>query len=104
MHGRYFTLGTSTNPVVQMLYLLLGGVLLIGAVLMGAVILAFVFGLALVFGVVVWLRVWWLRRKMRKARSGGSGRGTGSAASSGSVIEVEYTVVDERKPGDRERE
>lgn len=97
MNGRYFAVGTSTNPVMQALYLLVGGVLLIGALIMGAVILAVVVGLALIFGIVVWLRIWWLRRKLGKAA-----RRQGKSGTSGEVIEVEYTVVDERKPRERE--
>lgn len=103
MNGRYFTVGTSTNPVMQVLYLLVGGVLLIGAVLIGSVILAVVLGFALIFGIVIWLRIWWLRRKMQKSGRSGAGKRP-NETSSGNVIEVEYTVVDERKPRDGERD
>jgi hypothetical protein len=98
MNGRYFTVGTSTNPVMQVLYLLVGGILLIGALLIGSVILAVVLGFALIFGVAIWLRIWWFRRKLGKT----PGRRGHRRDADGEVIEVEYTVVDERKPRERE--
>jgi uncharacterized iron-regulated membrane protein len=105
MSGRIFITGPSTNPLMQVVYLLLGGLVLIGALLMGAVILAFVLGFALIFGIVIWVRVWWLRRKMLRARDAQAPPGSQSTHSeSGRVIEVEYTVVDERNPGDDRRE
>lgn len=93
-------LSRPTNPLLQLVYLVAGGVLLIGAVLMGAVILAFVFGLALIFAIVFWARFWWLRQ--RHARGGRPPARSKAAESSpqhsGEFIEVEYTVVDERDP------
>ena len=94
MNGRRFNLQT-TNPFMQIGYLLVGGVLLIGALFMGALLLAFVLGFALVFGVVFWVRLWWLRRKMLKQAAHAGGR---PEAGSGDIIEVEYRVVDERDP------
>jgi small-conductance mechanosensitive channel len=99
MSPRGFTLGTSSNPFLQAVYFVVGGIVLIGALLMGAIVLAFVFALALIVGIVVWIRVWWLRRKILKGAAGG-GR-AGQRAGSGEIIEVEYTVIDERprEPG-----
>lgn len=88
MPPRIYTIGTPQNPFLQVVYFILGGLLLIGAVLMGAVILSFVMALALILGLVVFVRVWWLKRKLGRSRKR-SGR-------SGDVLEVEYTVVDER--------
>jgi len=98
MPPRSYTIGTPTNPILQFLYLLLGGILLIGAILMGAVILAIAFGLALIFGLVIFVRVWWLKRKLeRRARAAGVSRRTGA---DGDVLEVEYTIVEERDKRD----
>lgn len=80
----------SSNPFVQVLSVLLFGVGLIVAVLMGAVILAFALGVAIVAGIFFWIRIWWLTRKIRR----GQARKPGA---DGRVIEVEYTVVDERE-------
>jgi small-conductance mechanosensitive channel len=94
-----------SNPLLQVVYFLVGGVVLIGALVMGAVVLSLVFGLALIAGVVIWIRIWWIRRKILKAAARtGADRGAEGAtgASAGRVIEVEYTVVDER-PNPRDR-
>lgn len=95
--GLRFAPGMPQNPFLQVLYLLAGGVVLIGAVLMGAVILSFVFGFALIVGAAFWIRLWWLRRKLRRA-GGRPQPGAGSQA--GKTIEVEYTVVEERETRD----
>lgn len=94
MPPRSYTIRPPTNPFLQVLYFLIGGVLLIGAIILSAFVLAFVFGFALIVGLIVYARVWWLSRKL--ARAGGrpeSGRG-GSADSE--TLEVEYTVISER--------
>ena len=91
---RNYPFSPPNNPLLQILYFAVGGVLLIGAVLMSAVILAFVLGAALIVGLVIFVRVWWLNRKLSRqgtARNKGAGRSTG-----GEVIEVEYTVVSEQ--------
>lgn len=98
MPPRMYTFNAPTNPVLQVLYFLVGGVLLIGAVVMGAVILAFVFGFAVVLGIVIYIRVWWLKRKFEK--SGRRPGGPAGDASSSRIFEVEYTVVDERNEQD----
>ncbi len=99
MPPRSYTFNTPTNPFLQVLYFVIGGIVLIGAVLMGAVILAIALGIALILGLVVYARVWWLGRKLRKAaqdRRSGRGRQAGDE-----VLEVEYTVVEERDERDR---
>lgn len=110
MTPRSYKLNLPTNPFLQVVYFIAGGVLLIGALLMSAFILAIAFGLAIVFGVVVFVRVWWLKRKLARAgmHGGGAGGTAGGAASggraSGDLLEVEYTVVDERDERDERDE
>ena len=71
----------------------------LGAVLIGGFILAIALALGVILGVIVYIRMWWLRRKF--ARSG-KAPGTGHrGAANDEVIEVEYTVVSERDDGDR---
>jgi hypothetical protein len=87
------------NPLLQVLYLLVGGLLLVGAVFLGAIILAVVVGFALVFGLVLWVRLWWLRRKFVRANPGAQQSNAKSAESSGTggveITDVEYRVVGE---------
>jgi len=98
MNGRLHTIGMSKNPIVQVISLIAVGLALIVAVLMGAVILAAVFGLAMFAAIVVAIRLWWFRRKLRRAQP------SGGAQSGGTLIDAEYKVVDERELRDsRER-
>lgn len=90
MPQRNYQFNPPTNPILQVLYFVAGGVFLIGAILIGGFLLAIALGLAIIIGVVVFIRVWWLRRKFRAA-----------ARHEGSVIEVEYTVIDERDESGR---
>jgi membrane protein implicated in regulation of membrane protease activity len=98
MPPRTYTFKTPTNPFLQILYFLVGGILLIGAIFMSAIVLAFAFGFAIVLGLVIMVRVWWLKRKFaRSGRVPSDGPGQTRQAE---VIEVEYTVVDERDERD----
>ena len=101
MPPRGFNFNPPANPFLQALYFVAGGVLLIGAILMGAVILAIALGIAIVAGLVVFVRVWWLKRKIERARRKRGGRS--GTQDSEKVIEVEYTVVDERDDSERRR-
>lgn len=94
MNQRFYVQRLPKNPIMQALSLLLFGVVLIGAILMGAIVLTIVIGFAAVAAVVVWLRIWWISRKMRRAqaRDGSSGRGE----SGSDFIEVEYKIREER--------
>jgi hypothetical protein len=97
MAPRIYTIVPPSNPILQVLYFLVGGILLIGAVIAGAFILTFALGIALVVGLVLYVRIWWLRRKMmRAARASGSRE----SRTDSSVLEVEYTVVSERDEHD----
>ena len=103
MNRAYIT-GPPANPVLQVLYFLVAGVLAIGAVLLGAVVLAFVLGFAIVLGIVVWTRVWWLKRKFLRAGAADGGTvksDSGSTGQGAEIIEVEYTVVEERDPSEQ---
>jgi hypothetical protein len=98
MPPRSYRFNAPTNPFLQVLYFIVGGVLLIGAVLMGAVILAVALGIAIILGLVIYVRIWWLRRRLRQSGRSQSDRNpSGSGRTQGDdVLEVEYTVVDER--------
>lgn len=101
MRQRSFNLNPPTNPFLQAVYFIVGGIALIGAILMGAVILSVALGLAIVFGLVIFVRVWWLKRQFRRRmQQSGQQQETGNP-NDPDIIEVEYTVVEERD--DRER-
>jgi membrane protein YdbS with pleckstrin-like domain len=93
MPQRIYTFGKSSHPILQVLYFIIGTVLLIGALLVGAVILSIAIGVAAVVGLIVFIRVWWLNRKIE--------RGDYRRRSGNDTIEVEYTVLRERDDDDR---
>jgi hypothetical protein len=66
MAARQYSFGTSGNPLVQALWMVLGAAVLVGAVVMGAVVLMALLALGAVAAAVLVIRVWWLRRKLRR--------------------------------------
>jgi uncharacterized protein (DUF58 family) len=79
----------SRNPLVQIAVAVVAAFIVIGAVFLGAIVLSFFVGFAILAWVMLTVRVWWLRRSVRR---GDSGRGPDR----GEIVEVEYTVVEER--------
>jgi uncharacterized iron-regulated membrane protein len=84
---------TSANPFVKVLSLIAAGVVLVGAFFIGAVILAVVLGVAVVAGVALALRVWWIKRKLDRARPPADAPAAGAQ---GTLIDAEYRVLEER--------
>lgn len=84
----------SQNPILQVAGLILGAIVAVGAVLVGAVVLSFIIGFAVLAGLVLFVRLWWLRRRMERAAGRPTGRGPGE------IVEVEYTIVKERTVDD----
>lgn len=79
----------SRNPLVQIAAIVVAALVIVGAVLLGAVVLSFFVGFAVLVWLVLTIRLWWLRRGMRR---GENGHGTRN----GEIVGVEYTVVEER--------
>ena len=79
----------SRNPLVQIAAIVVSALVIVGAVLLGAVVLSFFVGFAVLVWLVVTLRLWWLRRRLRRGE-------TGHGTRSGEIVGVEYTVVEER--------
>ena len=87
----------SRNPLVQIAAVVVAAFIVIGAVFLGAIVLSFFVGIAILAWVILSIRVWWLRRSVRR---GDSGRGPGRGPDRGEIVEVEYTVVKERPVDD----
>lgn len=100
MPPRAYNFRLPSHPLLQVLYVLLGGIVLIGALFMGAVLLVVALGLGLVVGVVALLRAWWLGRGLTGSARGAQGRPTRSQSASGDLLEGEYRVVSERDESD----
>ncbi|HEY5622341.1 MAG TPA: hypothetical protein VIV14_01185 [Gammaproteobacteria bacterium] len=77
------------NPIVRALAALVALLAAIGAIFLGAVVVFFLVGFAVLVWVIVSVRLWWLGRKMTR-------RDGGREPSAGEIVEVEYTVVEER--------
>ncbi len=79
----------SRNPLVQIAAVVVAAFMVIGAVFLGAIVLSFFVGFAILAWIILAIRVWWLRRSVRRGDSGRSG-------DRGEIVGVEYTVVEER--------
>lgn len=89
MQQRYDRIRPPSNPILQVFALIGAVVFAVGAIFIGAIFLSFFLGLAVIAGLVLYIRLWWLRRKARTAPPRGQRR-------TGDYVEVEYTVVRER--------
>ena len=79
------------NILLQSLGVFLGLLALMAAVIVGGFLLAALIGVGLIAWLVIYLRIWWLTRKM------------GKPDGQSDVVEAEYTVIStvERDNGDR---
>jgi hypothetical protein len=100
MATRQYNFGTSGNPLVQALWMLVVGVLLVGAIVMGAVVLVALLALGAVVAVVFAIRVWWLRRKLERSGAFDTADRDAKGRPAARLIEAEYTVVAERDARD----
>ena len=82
-----------SNPVVRVLAAVLAALALAVAVFFGAVVVMVLTGLVLLLGSAVWLRCWWLGRRLRSGRKPDST----PEQSGDTVIEAEYTVLSRRE-------
>ncbi len=102
-----YRVSASRNPILQVAGLLVGAVVTVGAIFVGAVLLSLFLGLAVIAGLVLFVRVWWLRRRgMRKATGYAQRTAAGNSrrTAAGEIVEVEYTVVKERPVGNHDSE
>jgi predicted lipid-binding transport protein (Tim44 family) len=101
----YYLEGPPGNPFTRLLAGLVGVLALAGAVFFGLFLFAAAIAVGLVAWAVIWLRVWWIRRRLGSAGPAGRSDQTFRAgADSGrapddSVIDGEFEVVsrDERE-------
>lgn len=94
MKGRQFYLGSTGNPLAQILSLVvLAGVAVI-AVVMGAFVFLAFLGLAALGLVVFAVRSWWWRRKLRGRGPFDGGTEPPGPAKGARLIEGEFIVVE----------
>lgn len=97
----YYLSPPPQSPLVRIVAGIFAIVTLVGALMIGMVALLVVAGVGVIAGVAIWLRVAWIKRKMRKAGVDLSGQTVGSntrqSSDSGQIIEAEYTVISENE-------
>lgn len=97
----YYISPPPQNPLTRIVAGIVAVLTLIGAFMIGMVAILVVAGVGLIVGCVIWMRVAWIKRQMR--RSGidlgatAAVSKTQSAHEDGQVIEAEYTVISERE-------
>jgi hypothetical protein len=89
----------TTHPLAQIASLVLFAVFAVGAVLVGAVVFSLLLGVAAVGGLVLYVRLWWLRRK---GLQGGAHPSRSATRGEGQVRDVQYEVIRERREQDRD--
>ena len=108
MNGRVFSFVRSGNPLAKVLSLLVFAALLAAALIMGAVVIAMLLGLAVILGVVLAVRVWWFRRKLRRPPPADGGYAPpeplAQKPAQTRLIEGEYEVVKQPDAKDARRQ
>ena len=88
----YYISPPPQNPLTRIIAAIVAAFILVGAFTIGFVALLVVAGVGLIAGLALWLRVAWIKHRLRK-----SGVDLGASRDvqreSGDVIEAEYTVV-----------
>ncbi len=97
MQQRIYRIRPPSNPILQVFALIGAAILAAGAIFIGAIFLSLFLGLAVIAGLVLYIRLWWLRRRAGQTAATGPRR-------PGEYVEVEYTVVRERPaPSDKSK-
>ncbi len=97
---QYYLSPPPLNPIARIVAALLAVAALVGAFFFGLIILAVAVGLGVLAWLVLTVRVWWLRRRIRTGR-GGAREAAGQSAPQErrrpEVIDAEYEVVSRRE-------
>lgn len=98
---RYYISPPPQNPLTRIIAGILAVFTLAGAFMLGMVALLVVAGVGLIAGCAIWLRLAWIKRRLRKSgvdlNAKTSPSETASTKVSGQVIDAEYTVISKRE-------
>jgi hypothetical protein len=84
------------NPLTKLIAAVIAAFVLVGSFMIGIAALVVVACVGLVAGIAIWLRVAWIKRRLRKSGVG-FGAPVDMSREPGQVIDAEYTVVSENK-------
>lgn len=88
----YYISPPPQNPLTRIIAAIIAVFTLIGALMIGMVALLVVAGLGLIAGLALWMRVAWIKHRLRK-NGVDPVMDMGTQKKSGEVIDAEYTVV-----------
>jgi len=90
----YYISPSPQTPLGRFITAIIAVFVMVGAFMIGIAALLVVAGIGLIAGIAIWLRVTWIKRRLRK-----SGVDLGVKVDiprqSGQVIDAEYTVISE---------
>jgi len=92
----YYISPPPQSPLTRFIAAIIGAFVLAGALILGTVAFLVVAGIGIVAGLAIWLRVAWIKHRLRKSGvdfGNKPGVGPGQQKTSGEVIDAEYTVV-----------
>ncbi len=96
--GQQFPMG---NPLANVLVVIVGTLVMVASLVLGVVAFIALGGLVLVLAAVIGIRLWWLKRKMRKQYGAAVNERSGKSAHI-EIIEGEYKVVSRPNSDDSE--
>ena len=89
----YYIKPPPQGPIARIIASIVAALVLVGTLAFGLIAFLVIATLAAVAGIVIWLRVWWLKRRLEK--EGFKPHEGRSSEPTGHVIDAEYTVVEE---------
>lgn len=92
----YYISPPPQNPLTRIITAIIAAFVLVGAFTIGIAALLVVAGIGLIAGLALWLRVAWIKHRLRKSGvdfGSGAGPVPDQQRKSDDVIEAEYTVV-----------
>lgn len=98
----YYISPPPSSPLARIVAAVIAAFALAGALIIGTAALLVVLGIGLLAGLALWLRVAWIKHRLKKSGIdlGEFGPGREKPPESGDVIDAEYTVVSVQKTRD----
>lgn len=88
----YYISPPPQGPLTRIVTAIVAAFVLLGAFTIGIAALLIVLGVGLIAGLLIWIRVAWIKRRLRN-NGVDLGMKTDAPAESGHIIDAEYTVI-----------